>query len=206
MRLARQLRSYGCEGGNFGWLRRRAAREVAAIMTASDTPARHMSALRLRRHVVHCLQSWGAGELQAIREGPLHGGHGVRSEGRGGRGAMRCGKGAGCCGRTSLSSLQFVVMKGCRFCFFFTGGLDCGSLGCWEERVRACCAFRESCGRTVIRGGVADGAGVARGEGQGARCLSLLWELRCIDSPLGSWNPRANSGACAGTTEPVREA
>ncbi|KAF8301142.1 hypothetical protein TcYC6_0055200 [Trypanosoma cruzi] len=58
MRLARQLRSYGCEGGNFGWLRRRAAREVAAIMTASDTPARHMSALRLRRHVVHCLQSW----------------------------------------------------------------------------------------------------------------------------------------------------
>ncbi|EAN96490.1 hypothetical protein, conserved, partial [Trypanosoma cruzi] len=49
----------------------------------------------------------GAGELrQAIREGPLHGGHGVRSEGRGGRGATRCGKGAGCCGRTSLSSLQ----------------------------------------------------------------------------------------------------
>ncbi|PWV20495.1 Trypomastigote, Alanine, Serine and Valine rich protein (TASV), subfamily A [Trypanosoma cruzi] len=30
-----------------------------------------------------------------------------------------------------------------------------------------------------------------RREGQGARCLSLLWELRCIDSPLGSWNPRA---------------
>ncbi|KAF8303017.1 hypothetical protein TcBrA4_0049930 [Trypanosoma cruzi] len=58
MRLARQLRSYGCEGGNFGWLRRRAAKEVAAIMTASDTPARHMSALRLRRHVAHCLQSW----------------------------------------------------------------------------------------------------------------------------------------------------
>ncbi|PWV03811.1 Trypomastigote, Alanine, Serine and Valine rich protein (TASV), subfamily A [Trypanosoma cruzi] len=33
--------------------------------------------------------------------------------------------------------------------------------------------------------------GWLRGEGQGARCLSLLWELRCIDSPLGSWNPRA---------------
>ncbi|EKF26064.1 hypothetical protein MOQ_010259 [Trypanosoma cruzi marinkellei] len=58
MRLAEQLRSYGCEGGKFGWLRRRAAREVAAIMTANDTLARHMSALRLRRHVAHCLQSW----------------------------------------------------------------------------------------------------------------------------------------------------
>ncbi|RNC61953.1 hypothetical protein TcCL_ESM00343, partial [Trypanosoma cruzi] len=140
----------------------------------------------------------GAGELrQAIREGPLHGGHGVRSEGRGrgGRGAMRCGKGAGCCGRTSLSSLQFVVMKGLSFLLFLHRGFGlCVLFGCWEERVRSCCAFRESCGRTVIRGGAADVvvcAGWLRGEGQGARCLSLLWELRCIDSPLGSWNPRA---------------
>ncbi|PWV08170.1 Trypomastigote, Alanine, Serine and Valine rich protein (TASV), subfamily A [Trypanosoma cruzi] len=30
-----------------------------------------------------------------------------------------------------------------------------------------------------------------RGEGQRARCPSLFWEMRCMDSPLGSWDPCA---------------
>ncbi|RNC52977.1 hypothetical protein TcCL_ESM09736, partial [Trypanosoma cruzi] len=75
---------------------------------------------------------------------------------------------------------------------FFTEVLDFASFDCWKERVRACCAFARvlwedgdsrrcgGCGGRV--------RGWLRGEGQRARCPSLFWELRCIDSPLGSWD------------------
>ncbi|EKF26316.1 hypothetical protein MOQ_009996 [Trypanosoma cruzi marinkellei] len=58
MELAKQLAPHESEGGSLGQLRRGAAKEVAVILTASDTLARHMSVMRLRRHVAHCLESW----------------------------------------------------------------------------------------------------------------------------------------------------
>ncbi|EKF27296.1 hypothetical protein MOQ_008984, partial [Trypanosoma cruzi marinkellei] len=150
-----QLSPHGC--GLPGRLRRGAVREVAAIMTAWDTLARHMSVLRLRRHVVHSLQSCvPANSGRRSAKDLLVAAMGQEAR-EGERGEPCVGKGVGGLLRPRL----VVVTSG--WCHdragifvLFTGVWMVRSFFCCrEERVRAV-HLRAPCGRTVIRGVVAD--------------------------------------------------
>ncbi|RNF12955.1 uncharacterized protein Tco025E_06401, partial [Trypanosoma conorhini] len=56
--LAKGAPYSGCGGGAVGRLRRGAAREVAGMLVAEDSQARHVGVSRLRRHVAQCLETW----------------------------------------------------------------------------------------------------------------------------------------------------